>query len=60
MFQLDFMLSVFLVTHVEIKLASAGVRGNRGMENGVVGTLTYGTDTVQFYFRVDLDIANLT
>ena len=60
MFQIDFMLSVFLVTHVEIKLASAGVRGNRGMENGVVGTLTYGTDTVRLYFRVDLDIANLT
>ena len=60
MFQLDFMLSVFLVTHVEIKLASAGVRGNRSMENGVVGTLTYGTDTVRLYFRMDLDIANLT
>ena len=29
------MLSVFLVTHVEIKLASMGVEGNRSMENGV-------------------------
>ena len=60
MIQLDLMLSVFLVTRVEIKFASAWVRGNRGMENGVVGTLTYGIDKVQFYFTVDLDFANLT
>ena len=29
------MLYVFLVTLVEIKLASVGVGGNRGMKNGV-------------------------
>ena len=34
-FLLDFMLYVFLVTLVEIKLASVGVGGNRGMKNGV-------------------------
>ena len=33
---LDFTLSIFLVAHVEIKLASTGVGGNRAMKNGVV------------------------
>ena len=36
MFLLDFMLSVFLVTHVEIKLASTGIGGIRGMGNEMV------------------------
>ena len=36
---IDFMLSVFLVTLVEIKTASTGVGGNRGIENGVVHLL---------------------
>ena len=33
---IDFMLSVFLVTRVEIKTVSTGVGRNRGIENGVV------------------------
>ena len=36
MLQIDFMLPVFFATHVEIKLASTGVGGNRGMENRVL------------------------
>ena len=36
MFRLDFILSVFLVTHVEIKLASTEAGRYRIMENGVV------------------------
>ena len=36
MFTLDLILSDFLVTHVEIQLASTGVGANRGIENGVV------------------------
>ena len=31
-----FILSVFLVTHAEMKLASTGVVGNSGIQNGVI------------------------
>ena len=36
MFQRDFIPSIILVTHGEIKLASMGDGRNKGMENGMV------------------------
>ena len=50
MFWLDCMLSVFLVTLVEIKLDSAGFGGKSGMENEVVNLLM---GLIQFSFILE-------